>query len=229
MEKNERQQCPRCYGWETQYRRVSPEGKPIWRCRACQRTWVQGGTRLMPTRARPGDCPACIRCGSQKTHVRTMMPRAIYFCTACKRTWTAGAAYHLGLRQLVPCRRCGNSFLWTTDHRVYCGVVCSQAAMGAMAAKRHRSSRGRVRRAVHNRQLLAVTGRAGFARRCPADQWSLEWPQCLDCGTTERPHMARGLCQRCYRRMHKRITDYWRREQAWAATFLLLQRFTPGD
>jgi len=31
-------------------------------------------------------------------------------------------------------------------------------------------------------------------------RWSLDWPRCRDCGTTDKEHDARGLCTRCYRR-----------------------------
>jgi len=40
-------------------------------------------------------------------------------------------------------------------------------------------------------------------------QWAREYDRCQECGTTERPHYARGLCERCYHRLYKR-----RRRQA---------------
>lgn len=35
-------------------------------------------------------------------------------------------------------------------------------------------------------------------------QWARKFKQCLECGTVERPHYARGLCNRCYMRLYKR-------------------------
>jgi len=32
------------------------------------------------------------------------------------------------------------------------------------------------------------------------DAWAKDWECCQECGTTERPHRARGLCKRCYDR-----------------------------
>jgi len=34
-------------------------------------------------------------------------------------------------------------------------------------------------------------------------QWALQWQQCQSCGTTDRPHYARGLCDRCYPRVRR--------------------------
>lgn len=30
-------------------------------------------------------------------------------------------------------------------------------------------------------------------------EWSMEHPACAECGTTERAHVAHGLCRRCYK------------------------------
>lgn len=35
-------------------------------------------------------------------------------------------------------------------------------------------------------------------------QWSRKYDSCQDCGTTERPHSAKGLCTTCYRRPYGR-------------------------
>ena len=36
----------------------------------------------------------------------------------------------------------------------------------------------------------------------PLDRWSRDFERCTRCGTTERPHKARGLCVNCW--MHDR-------------------------
>ncbi len=52
--------------------------------------------------------------------------------------------------------------------------------------------------------------------------WSLSFEACTSCGTTDRPHRAKGLCRRCYgaqpeyaarhneRNRHRRNTDEFR-------------------
>jgi len=37
-----------------------------------------------------------------------------------------------------------------------------------------------------------------------ATQWARSHDKCRECGTTERPHYAKGLCGRCYMRLYKR-------------------------
>jgi hypothetical protein len=36
----------------------------------------------------------------------------------------------------------------------------------------------------------------------PGKRWGGTYECCRDCGTTERPHIGRGLCSRCYHRHH---------------------------
>lgn len=33
----------------------------------------------------------------------------------------------------------------------------------------------------------------------PEDKWSMEYDECVECGTTEIPYGGRGLCKRCYK------------------------------
>ena len=40
-------------------------------------------------------------------------------------------------------------------------------------------------------------------RVLPPGAWSLGAAACMKCGTTERKHLARGLCTRCYRPIEK--------------------------
>jgi hypothetical protein len=47
--------------------------------------------------------------------------------------------------------------------------------------------------APRSRVLASLAGEWGVGRKPAA---------CLDCGTDERPHFARGLCRRCYSRAH---------------------------
>jgi hypothetical protein len=35
------------------------------------------------------------------------------------------------------------------------------------------------------------------------DRWARDYDACVDCGTTECEHAARGLCNRCYNRWRK--------------------------
>lgn len=34
-------------------------------------------------------------------------------------------------------------------------------------------------------------------------QWSRQYRACIECGTTERPHNAHGLCWNCYKRLSR--------------------------
>jgi hypothetical protein len=45
------------------------------------------------------------------------------------------------------------------------------------------------------------TGVHNRARR--AYPWSRCYPACVQCGTTERPHTAQGLCKYCYMRQFR--------------------------
>ena len=42
------------------------------------------------------------------------------------------------------------------------------------------------------------------------DQWAKEYDRCAECGTTERKHLAQGLCFRCYQR---KASQEWRAKQ----------------
>jgi uncharacterized paraquat-inducible protein A len=44
-------------------------------------------------------------------------------------------------------------------------------------------------------------------------RWSRKYDKCLECGTTERPHYAKGLCARCYMRLYKRRQRQAQRER----------------
>ena len=48
--------------------------------------------------------------------------------------------------------------------------------------------------------------------RSNGDKWSMKYEKCVQCGTTETPHQARGLCDVCYTRSdHHREAQYkWR-------------------
>ena len=52
-------------------------------------------------------------------------------------------------------------------------------------------------------ELLERIAIALEAERPAPDAWSSSVNSCLDCGTTERPHLAKGLCSRCYQRSRK--------------------------
>lgn len=64
---------------------------------------------------------------------------------------------------------------------------------------------------------MAMCGETEGRAARPA--WSKAHACCVDCGTTERPHLARGLCAACYaRRYHiehrEERRDYHRRYAA---------------
>jgi hypothetical protein len=54
------------------------------------------------------------------------------------------------------------------------------------------------RRAVHAELLRRIK------RKMLAGRWSLKYEHCIECGTSETPHQAHGLCKRCYGRMAMR-------------------------
>lgn len=53
---------------------------------------------------------------------------------------------------------------------------------------------------------LELTTRADHARlHATLSRWARTHERCVGCGTTERPHRARGRCERCYKewRLHR--------------------------
>jgi hypothetical protein len=40
----------------------------------------------------------------------------------------------------------------------------------------------------------------------PTKRWARQHDRCIECGTDSRPHLARGLCARCYHGAHYRAT-----------------------
>lgn len=67
---------------------------------------------------------------------------------------------------------------------------------------------------IENLQVLTASDHAKLhapdrlagQRAKRGDGWSPELPGCAECATTERPHMAHGLCGRCYSRVYQRAT-----------------------
>jgi hypothetical protein len=51
-------------------------------------------------------------------------------------------------------------------------------------------------------------GRIHFGKDSKGDRWAREYDACVNCGRTDRPHNAHGLCKRCddNRRYHERKT-----------------------
>jgi hypothetical protein len=56
---------------------------------------------------------------------------------------------------------------------------------------------------LHLPQRIAVQRARREAERLY--DWSPKHPACVECGTTERQHEARGFCSRCYFRIRQRI------------------------
>jgi len=54
--------------------------------------------------------------------------------------------------------------------------------------------------------LVVLTGKEHTRHHLglPEGRWSLQYATCQQCGMTERPHTAKGLCKACYQ--HK---AYW--------------------
>src|SRR5262249_19032380 len=57
---------------------------------------------------------------------------------------------------------------------------------------------------------------SGGASRPLARGWSMYYTTCRECGTTERRHIARGLCGRCYESLAKRGLLPAKEERAWS-------------
>jgi hypothetical protein len=56
-----------------------------------------------------------------------------------------------------------------------------------------------LRRADHSRAHTTIDN----PNRLKPGAWSHKWSCCRACGTTERPHYARGMCEECYRRYRR--------------------------
>lgn len=53
-------------------------------------------------------------------------------------------------------------------------------------------------RRPHWRKQRFCSPRCRYDADSLGDRWSLEYDRCQGCGTTERPHKARGYCWKCY-------------------------------
>ena len=48
----------------------------------------------------------------------------------------------------------------------------------------------------------------------PLNRWSLKYPCCIECETTEVPHKGHGLCETCFSRSRwHREKDHWNTER----------------
>ena len=141
----------------------------------------------------------CPRCGSpEHRYARHDHGRTYWRCQGCQRVWAAGAAYHRLPRPITACLWCGDLFQRRRRRQQYCSVRCKCLAVAAHYAQ---SSRGKTRMAFLWRQRLqADPVRYAWAVPVPPGRWSRAFAACQACGTTERPHNARGLCHRCYAR-----------------------------
>jgi transcriptional regulator with XRE-family HTH domain/predicted DNA-binding protein YlxM (UPF0122 family) len=68
------------------------------------------------------------------------------------------------------------------------------------------------------------TNRTPLKKRCG---WALHHTQCIKCGTSDKPHISRGLCKSCYgkdiERRHKdneRVQDYGASSQILTSNYL---------
>ncbi|MCA1669689.1 MAG: HNH endonuclease [Thermomicrobia bacterium] len=66
----------------------------------------------------------------------------------------------------------------------------------------HHRDGNKANNAIENLQLISASDHAHL-HHPKINRWSRKHDRCVKCGTTERPHNARGLCCNCY--------VYWRR------------------
>lgn len=92
--------------------------------------------------------------------------------------WTQEA--NTWLRENYPALGAGGCYASGKLNRSYGAIRCQASALGI--------------------SISAET----FFRLHSVSSWARNWDCCQECGTTERPHVAKGLCQLCYSRKKHR-------------------------
>lgn len=98
----------------------------------------------------------------------------------------------------VPCPMCGTRFIPKLHHgqrQMTCSKSCGERYKHAQAA----SQNLKPGLPEHMARMRAVRNENRHTT------WGPSASECKGCGTKDRPHRARGLCERCYNR------DYWHR------------------
>lgn len=69
----------------------------------------------------------------------------------------------------------------------------------------HHIDGNRLNNAIANLQVMSNSEHVALHRRMRQEggRWATHWGFCQWCGTTERRHIARGFCTRCYHYWHE--------------------------
>ena len=107
----------------------------------------------------------------------------------------------------------GTNTGWSRDYE--CCVECGTTEYRYQAQGRCYRCYSNMRYRTNEKAREKIKARAVAQRRAgrpkmprtPRIRWSRAYAACVGCGTTERPHMARGRCNPCYMR-------WWTQRQA---------------
>lgn len=128
-----------------------------------------------------------------------------------KRRRALGNSYVVNSRCGVKYRKVLTASGYRMEHRVVMeGLLGGPIAAGMHV--HHRNGDGLDNRPA-NLELLTASEHSRlhrprgaklpqFTARLPAGVWSRKYDCCVECGTTDRPYCAKGLCSTCYRRRY---------------------------
>ena len=59
--------------------------------------------------------------------------------------------------------------------------------------------------AADGNEYIHGHNRCGMASYTAGDKWSMKYNACVDCGTTEKKHVGKGLCTKCHRALRYKL------------------------
>lgn len=153
-----------------------------------------------------GEILLCPYCGSDESVKKgSRRGKPIRLCKGCRRLFTIGARYRkyrpvYGMKEKI-CLACKRPYLprshWKSSK--YCSHRCSIIGHRPRLLGLQQSLKRRRRVSQVNKHRAA----SGGYKRLPPGVWSIAYTSCMQCGTTERPHEAKGMCKLCYEQVKR--------------------------
>lgn len=158
---------------------------------------------LRPDRAAyryPKRCPSCGKTRTKETvekAKRTRLERAEFLPIGTKRL-------HKSREGLVYVEvKVGQPNEWKYEHRVVMATVLGRNL--ATSEHVHHRNENTQDNSPENLEVLSPAEHNRHHNLLSADQWSLNYSRCVICGTTQRRHLAKGMCTACYQSERKRL------------------------
>lgn len=103
--------------------------------------------------------------------------------------------------------RCGYRVIYRDTHRILEHRAVMEEHLGRPLLEEeiiHHINGDKLDNRIENLQITSLQEHQSLHK---IDSWSREHKCCIECGSTERRHEARGFCMRCYQRHRKRRWD----------------------